>query len=102
VWLNPPYGRGIGHWLHYAYEQSCDPSTEVVVVLVPSCTDTGWWHEFVQPLADEIRLVQGRVSFDLAWASNGATGNPQFGSVVVVYRGLVRYEPRWGTMGRGK
>ena len=42
-WMNPPYGRGIGVWLKKAYETSQNEST--VVCLIPSRTDTKWWHD---------------------------------------------------------
>src|SRR5262245_35789545 len=38
VFLNPPYGRGIGRWLEKAQE------AELAVVLLPARTDTRWYH----------------------------------------------------------
>jgi site-specific DNA-methyltransferase (adenine-specific) len=38
VYLNPPYGRGIGDWLKKAYEESLQGTP--VVCLVPARTDT--------------------------------------------------------------
>lgn len=37
-WMNPPYGRQIGHWMRKAYESSLAGAT--VVCLVPARTDT--------------------------------------------------------------
>src|SRR5439155_26774834 len=42
-WMNPPYGREIGKWIKKAYEES--QRGAVVVCLLPSRTDTKWWHE---------------------------------------------------------
>ena len=42
VFMNPPYGREISHWMKKASE-----SKALVVCLVPSRTDTKWWHEYV-------------------------------------------------------
>ncbi|MDT2259631.1 DNA N-6-adenine-methyltransferase [Paenibacillus larvae] len=43
-WMNPPYGRQIGKWIAKAYESSLAGAT--VVCLVPSRTDTKWWHGY--------------------------------------------------------
>ena len=73
VYCNPPYGRGVGRWLAKAYE------AEVAVYLLPSRTDTRWWHEH-SPRASEIRFVKGRLYF------GDGTGPAPFPSVVLVYR----------------
>src|SRR5690349_19840989 len=39
IFMNPPYGRAIGKWVKKAYEES-RRSTELVVCLLPSRTDT--------------------------------------------------------------
>ena len=44
-WMNPPYGTVIGAWMRKAYEESRNGA--VVVCLVPSRTDTAWWHNYV-------------------------------------------------------
>lgn len=43
-WMNPPYGRTIKSWMKKAYESSLNGDT--VVCLVPSRTDTVWWHDY--------------------------------------------------------
>ena len=43
-WMNPPYGRGIRMWLKKAYESAQQGAT--VICLVPSRTDTQWWHDY--------------------------------------------------------
>lgn len=73
VYCNPPYGNEISRWLAKATE------AEVAVYLIPSRTDTRWWHEYVLK-ADEIRFVKGRLKF------GGAKFNAPFPSVVVVFR----------------
>ena len=60
VWLNPPYGRGIGNWVRKAYQESLKGLT--VVVLTFARTDTRWWHDWAMRAA-EIRLIPGRVTF---------------------------------------
>ena len=76
-WMNPPYGRGIGVWLEKAYETSQNEST--VVCLIPSRTDTKWWHDYVMQAA-EIRFVKGRLKFD------GHKNSAPFPSAVVVFK----------------
>ena len=60
VWLNPPYGRGVGNWLEKAHLES--KKGAVVVVLVFSRTDTRWWHDYAMK-ASEIRFIRGRLRF---------------------------------------
>lgn len=60
VFMNPPYGRHIKHWLEKAYEESLKGS--VVVCLIPSRTDTLYWHEYCMK-ASEIRFIKGRLKF---------------------------------------
>lgn len=34
------------------------------VLLIPSRTDTGWWHDLIVPRAKEIRFLRGRLGFE--------------------------------------
>lgn len=53
VWLNPPYGRGIGRWTAKAREEAL--KGKLVVMLIPARTDTRWWQDTVtQPLGEGI------------------------------------------------
>ena len=56
-WMNPPYGREIGKWVEKAYKSSLNGST--VVCLVPSRTNTRWWHDFI--MRGEIIFLKGRL-----------------------------------------
>jgi phage N-6-adenine-methyltransferase len=76
IWLNPPYGRTIKEWMRKADEESKKGST--VVCLVPSRTDTAWFHEYC--LHHEVRFIRGRLKF-------GKAANPApFPSALVVMR----------------
>ena len=75
--VNPPYGREIGKWLKKGYEESLKRS--LVVFLIPSRTDTRWWHDYVMK-ADEIRFIKGRLKF------GDATNNAPFPSAIVIFR----------------
>ncbi|MCC6235778.1 MAG: hypothetical protein IT580_24290 [Verrucomicrobiales bacterium] len=76
-WMNPPYGAGIAAWMRKAHAATSEEDA-TVVALVPSRTDTRWWHEVV--MHHEIRLFRGRLRFGEA-----STSAP-FPSAVVVMR----------------
>lgn len=78
--VNPPYGRVIAKWLAKAHEEALLGKTSVF--LIPSRTDTRWWHDYVMT-ADEIRFIKGRLKFD-------DQPNPApFPSALVVIKGIV-------------
>ena len=76
VFMNPPYGGEIYSWMKKAYESFLNGA--VVVCLVPSRTDTKWWHEFA--MRGKIRFLKGRLKF-----SNSKNSAP-FPSAIVVFR----------------
>ena len=77
TFCNPPYGRVIGEWLKKAYSEA--QKGKIVVCLIPSRTDTKWWHEIIMH-ASEIRFMKGRLRF-----GNSKQGAP-FPSAIVVFR----------------
>ena len=91
VYMNPPYGYGIGKWIEKAYLESLNEGT-VVVGLIPAKTETRWWHDYVMK-AEEIRFIKGRMRF------SGSNVNAPFPSCVVVWRG-VPTGPKFSTMER--
>jgi site-specific DNA-methyltransferase (adenine-specific) len=78
TFCNPPYGRKIGLWTAKAKAEAEEGKN--VVLLIPSRTDTRWWHEDIMK-ADEIRFVKGRLKF------GGVSTPAPFPSAVVVFRG---------------
>lgn len=76
VFMNPPYGKEIVRWMKKAYEESLEGC--IVVCLIPSRTDTDWFHDYVSE-AYEIRFIHHRINF-----VGGPSGSP-FPSVVVVF-----------------
>ena len=76
-YVNPPYGRKIGSWIRKGYEEHL--KGKVVVFLIPSRTDTKWWHDYIMK-ADEIRFVKGRLKF------GEAKNSAPFPSAVVIFR----------------
>lgn len=95
VYMNPPYGRGIGAWLTKARVSAENGAT--VVCLVPARVDTGWWHDEVQAHATEIRFVRGRLHF--GGGHERTAHNAPFPSAVVVFGRLDR-EPRSSALPR--
>ncbi|MHB1651638.1 MAG: DNA N-6-adenine-methyltransferase [Desulfitobacteriaceae bacterium] len=86
-WMNPPYGREIGKWVYKASEESKKGAT--VVCLLPSRTDTAWWHRYIW---DEYagrhgdwrdgvkgRLLRGRLKF------GGSKNSAPFPSAIVIF-----------------
>ena len=59
VYCNPPYGKALKHWAHKAYLES---AKQTVVLLLPSRTDTVWFHSWIYPHS-EIRFIKGRVKY---------------------------------------
>ena len=77
VYVNPPYGRGIEKWIKKAYQEAQQPDTKVVM-LIPSRTDTKYWHNYVMK-ASEIYFVKGRLKF------GQSTTSAPFPSAVIVF-----------------
>ena len=57
--VNPPYSA-IKDWIAKDYQEWQKGKT--VVFLIPSRTDTRWWHDYVMQ-ATEIRFIKGRLKF---------------------------------------
>ena len=69
-YCNPPYGRELPKWTVRMKGRG--------VALLPSRTDTIWFHRDILPKAMEIRFLKGRVHFDDA-------GPAPFPSMIVVF-----------------
>jgi hypothetical protein len=78
TYCNPPYGRKIGDWIRKGYDELLSGKT--VVMLLPSRTDTKWWHEYCMK-AHEIRFLKGRLHF------NESKNSAPFPSVIVIFKG---------------
>ncbi len=73
---NPPYSS-ISVWCEKAALEAAAGKT--VVLLIPSRTDTRWWHRFVMQ-ASEIRFIKGRLKF------GNAKNSAPFPSCIAVFR----------------
>lgn len=74
VFMNPPYNT-VKDWIKKAYYSSLRGAT--VVCLIPSRTDTSWWHDYC--MKGEIRFIRGRLKFC------GKDSAP-FPSAVIIFR----------------
>jgi hypothetical protein len=77
--VNPPYGRELPKWIEKGFKEHQKGKT--VVFLIPSRTDTKWWHRYCMK-ASEIRFIEGRLKF------KGALNSAPFPSAVVVFNGM--------------
>jgi hypothetical protein len=75
-YVNPPYGRPIPQWLAKATEEQ--HRGKLSVFLVPSRTDTRWWHTYC--ITNEVRFIKGRLKFD------DQTNPAPFASALVILR----------------
>jgi phage N-6-adenine-methyltransferase len=60
-WMNPPYGRELGDWIHKACLEAKHGKC-VVVCLVPARTDTRWFQE-AWDMASRVWFIRGRLKF---------------------------------------
>jgi site-specific DNA-methyltransferase (adenine-specific) len=74
-WMNPPYGREISKWMEKAYNESQRGAW--VVCLVPSRTDTKWWHDYA--MRGQVFFIRGRLKF------GGGKNSAPFPSAVVIF-----------------
>jgi phage N-6-adenine-methyltransferase len=74
--VNPPYSN-ISKWCEKAYNEFKLGKT--VVLLIPSRTDTEYWHTYVMR-ATEIRFLKGRLNF------NGSKNSAPFPSSLVIFK----------------
>ncbi len=77
AFINPPYGRQIGKWIKKGFQEYRKGKT--VIMLLPSRTDTKWFHTYVLK-AKEIRFIKGRLRFD------DKKGPAPFPSLIAVFQ----------------
>lgn len=74
VWLNPPYGRDMSQFL---------AKMRIGIALLPSRTDTSWFHDLVLPRVCGIFFIRGRIKF--LDKSLKEAGCPAFASCLCCY-----------------
>jgi site-specific DNA-methyltransferase (adenine-specific) len=75
VFMNPPYGRGIGGWVKKAFESSL--KGVLVVCLLPARTDARWWQDYCR--FGHVYFLRGRLKF------GSATNSAPFPSAIVTF-----------------
>ena len=84
VFVNPPYSEN-SRWLEKCYSESRSADT-VVVALIPSRTDTRYWHNYAMK-ATHIYFVKGRLKF------GEQKNSAPFPSAVLVFNNLSDGQP---------
>lgn len=77
IWLNPPYGRALPHFIKKAHNEYLRGAK--IVILIPSRTGTSYWHDYL--VNHEIRFIRGRLKF-----GNTNTSAP-FDSALIIMGG---------------
>jgi phage N-6-adenine-methyltransferase len=82
VFVNPPFNKN-AEWLNKCYREASQPNTTVVAI-IPSRTDTKYWHEIVMHNAYQVWFCKGRVNFELNGqkVKNGST----FPLAVIIFK----------------
>ena len=80
VFVNPPYGRQIKHWVRKSFLESQKGSK--VVMLIPARTDTSYWHDYIFGKS-EVRFMRGRINFE---REDGTIGDrAPFPTAIVIF-----------------
>lgn len=78
--VNPPY-KDCAKWLKKGFEEWNKGKT--VVFLIPSRTDTKYWHDYCMK-ATEIRFIKGRLKFD------DHKNSAPFPSAIVIFKKRIK------------
>lgn len=107
VFCNPPYSSNIlGRAVRYMAQQA-DEVDATVVAIIPPNVDTSWWHDTVMRRASEVRLFDGRLSFEfrgepiMLWdekLKRLKEGSNRGASCVVVFKPNGPYPPVFRSM----
>ncbi|MCC6117631.1 phage N-6-adenine-methyltransferase [Lactiplantibacillus plantarum] len=82
LFINPPYGRELKLWVEKASKTHLK-SGQYLVMLIPSRTDTSYWHDYIFNHA-EIEFLRGRLKFEVGGISGDSAPFP---SALVIYKG---------------
>jgi len=82
VFVNPPYGREIGLWTAKAKSEVQTANAQVVIGLLPSRTDTLWWHRDIAGSAVVI-FLRGRLRF----GNSEQSASAPFPSALIIWGG---------------
>lgn len=83
VYVNPPWGWHLtSRWVEKAALESKRLEVELIAMLVPSQTDTEWFHDYVLEKA-EIRFLRGRCKM---FNGKGEVYRGRIGSMLIIWR----------------
>ena len=80
---NPPYSK-IYDFISYGYEQ-CKKHNVTGMFLTFAKTDTKWWHEFVEGMA-EVHFIKGRIKFINPATMQPSKNSAPYPSCFIIYR----------------
>ena len=88
--VNPPYSKDLKErFIKRGVVEKAMGNTSVF--LIPVSTSTKIFHELIQPIADEIRFVKGRIKYQKLDPETGEWVTPKNGgmhdSMVVIFKG---------------
>ena len=86
--INPPYSRKLKEaFVKKAVEES--NKGKLCVLLLPVSTSTVLFHDYIQPNADEIRFLRGRVKFigTNTYGEKVSTKAGMHDSMIVIFKG---------------
>jgi len=78
VFMNPPYGNDIVHWVKKANDECTDA---LIIGLLPARVDTVWWHTYCT--SHFHTFLKGRLRFS-------GRGSATFPSAIVIFAGIPR------------
>ncbi len=73
-WLNPPYGRDLQKWVEACYRHiHKHHNNNLVVMLIPSSTETKFWQNRIFTSANDVLFLNGRLKFEIDGQSLGSS-----------------------------
>ena len=63
TYVNPPYGRGLLNWVKKAIEEFESERCHTIIMLLPSRTDTRWFHLLLEYKYARIEFIKGRLRY---------------------------------------
>lgn len=81
VFVNPPYSN-VKEWVAKSHNEALTNGA-TVVMLIPSRTDTRYWHDYIMSGADKIYFVKGRLKFGNKEQQN--KNSAPFPSAIIVF-----------------
>lgn len=81
VFCNPPYGRQTGAFVKKAYDECKNGVSSIL--LIPSRTDTSYFHDYILHSGATIQFIRGRLKFEDP--DGRAYSSAPFPSMIVVF-----------------